>query len=159
MSLVLLYQSLMRVSFENTILAFMNLSKRFVLLVLLSFVIVFSAAAQHQGATASTDQSGMSMEEYQARIKSDKLILVDFSATWCGPCHAIQPILDRIGRRDKSKVSIIGIDVDQNPLLSTNMSIRAIPLLVLYRDGKEVWRSIGLVDRRTIEAAIDANSK
>jgi len=71
----------------------------------------------------------------------------------------LKPILDRIADKYKGKVTVWPIDVDQNPRLSDAMHIQNIPLIVLYKGGKEVWRTLGLADEKTIENAINSNSK
>ena len=109
--------------------------------------------------SASGAAKGMNMDSYLAKVKSDKLVLVDFNAVWCGPCKLLKPILDNIADKDKDKVIIMPIDVDQNPQLSDAMHIQGIPLLILYKDGKEVWRQMGLTDEKTIRTEITANSK
>jgi thioredoxin len=124
---------------------------------------VFILIATHteaQHLKPNTDGTiGISMPAYEASVKSDKLVLVDFNAVWCGPCQVMKPILEKIGKKRKNTVIIMPIDVDQNPQLADGMKIRAIPLLVLYKNGKEVWRFTGSSDRHTIESAIEANSK
>jgi thioredoxin 1 len=102
---------------------------------------------------------GLDMNSYLVKVKSDKLVLVDFNAVWCGPCKTLKPILDRIAAKDKDKVTVLPLDVDHNPRLSDAMHIQGIPLMILYRDGKEVWRTLGLTDEETIQDAINSNSK
>ena len=102
---------------------------------------------------------GLDMDSYLTAVKSDKLVLVDFNAVWCGPCKMLKPILDKIGDKYKDKVTIKPINVDKNPILSDAMHIQGIPLMVLYKNGKEVWRQMGLADEETIVDAITRNSK
>jgi thioredoxin 1 len=71
----------------------------------------------------------------------------------------LKPILDKVADKDKDKVTVLPIDVDQNPKLSDAMHISGIPLVILYKEGKEVWRSLGLTDQKTIEKEIALNSK
>ena len=99
------------------------------------------------------------MDSYLAQVKSDKLVLVDFNAVWCGPCKLLKPILDDIEKSESDKVIVTPLDVDQNPQLSDAMHIQGIPLMILYKNGKEVWRQMGLTDKKTIDEAIAANSK
>jgi thioredoxin 1 len=106
-----------------------------------------------------TGKNGLSMDDYLAKVKSDKLVLVDFSAVWCGPCKQLKPIVDKIAEEQKDKLEVLPIDVDKNPAVSNAMHISGIPLLVLYKNGKEVWRQLGLTDRGNIEKQISLNSK
>lgn len=75
-------------------------------------------------------------------IKSDKPVLVDFNADWCGPCKMLAPVLEEIaGSRDD--VKIVSINVDDEDILAENYGVSSIPCLVVVKDGKEVRRSIG----------------
>ena len=122
-------------------------------------ILAWTSAGLPVEAQAGSGTKGMDMESYLAKVKSDKLVLVDFNAVWCGPCKMLKPILDKVAAKDKDKVIILPIDVDQNPALSDAMHIRSIPLVILYKNGKEVWRTLGLTDEKTIREAIAANSK
>jgi thioredoxin 1 len=75
-------------------------------------------------------------------LKSDKKVLVDFNATWCGPCRMLGPVLEEISK-ENDKVQIVSIDVDDNEELASNYRVSSIPCLVLFENGKEVNRSIG----------------
>ena len=105
----------------------------------------------------STAPTGMTMDDYLAKVKSDKLILVDFNAVWCGPCKVLRPTLDKVADKYKDKMELLPIDVDKNPAVSDAMHINGIPLLILYKGGKEVWRQMGLTDQKTIETEIKEN--
>ncbi|MCW3125473.1 MAG: thioredoxin family protein [Bacteroidetes bacterium] len=107
----------------------------------------------------TTGNTGLDMNAYLAKVKSDKLVLVDFSAVWCGPCKLLKPIVEKLAGDHKDKMEVLPIDVDKNPAVSNAMHITGIPLLILYKNGKEVWRQMGLTDRETIEQQIKLNSK
>ncbi|MFN8278076.1 MAG: thioredoxin domain-containing protein [Chitinophagales bacterium] len=106
---------------------------------------------------ATVKQEGMNIEDYLKQITSDKLVLVDFNAVWCGPCKLLKPILAKVEKKNTSKLEVVAIDVDQNPALANDMHIRNIPLLIMYKKGKEVWRSTGLVEEGTIQEQVDKN--
>jgi len=94
---------------------------------------------------------GMSFDDYLANIKKkDKLVLVDFSAVWCGPCKLLKPRVEDATNANKDKVELYPVDVDKNPEVANAMHINGIPLLVMYKQGKEVWRSIGLIEQDVI---------
>ena len=98
-------------------------------------------------ATGEAPKAGMSFDDYLAHIKNpDKLVLVDFNAVWCGPCKVLKPIVTRQIKKNSEKVDLIEIDVDKNPKVAATMNITGIPLLILYKNGREVWRSMGLID-------------
>ena len=96
----------------------------------------------------------MGLKEYTEILKKDKLVLVDFNAVWCGPCKLLKPILKNLEAKNKN-VKIWPIDVDKNAQLSSDMHIKGIPLIILYKQGKEVWRSMGFADEATIQAEIN----
>lgn len=109
-------------------------------------------------ATGNRRTAGMSFEDYLAYIKkSKKLVLVDFSAVWCGPCKIIKPVVHKIEKDNADAVELFEVDVDKNPLISKAMNITGIPLLILYKNGKEVWRNMGVTDEATIVEQIKKN--
>jgi thioredoxin 1 len=122
-------------------------------------ILAWTAANKPINAPASAKSKGMTMDDYLAQVKSDKLVLVDFNAVWCGPCKLLKPILEQIAIKDKATTTVLPLDVDMHPMLSEGMHIKGIPLLVLYKGGKEVWRNMGLTDQATIEAEIAKNAK
>jgi len=87
-------------------------------------------------------------------FKSRKLILVDFWAEWCMPCQMIAPILQEIAGKFGEKIKIGKLDVDKNPLISATFSIDAIPVLILFKNGKAVQRFRGVQAKQIIEEAI-----
>ena len=101
-------------------------------------------------ANGEAPKQGLSMDDYLQRIKSDKLVLVDFNAVWCGPCKILKPTVIKVTKDNADKVSLFDIDVDKNPLVANSMTVSSIPLLLLYKNGKEVWRNLGVVDEKTL---------
>lgn len=84
--------------------------------------------------------------------KNDKLTVVDFWATWCGPCRMIAPILDQLAVEYQDKVKVTKLDVDANIKTATRFNVRSIPMLLFFKDGKVVDQIVGAVPRQTIEA-------
>jgi thioredoxin 1 len=86
----------------------------------------------------------MKKSKYEEIVnQGDKLVLVDFFADWCGPCKAMMPSIERVAKENTEKLSVFKINIDKNPALATNLGIRSVPTLLLYRNGKIVWRQVG----------------
>jgi thioredoxin 1 len=101
-------------------------------------------------------QKAISNEEYQKLILSDKLVIVDFNAKWCGPCKMLKPILDKISTDFANKgVKIIGIDTDESKALANDMRINEIPILLFYKNGQLVERMIGFNPESVLVATIE----
>ncbi|MGL4599034.1 MAG: thioredoxin domain-containing protein [Bacteroidia bacterium] len=93
-----------------------------------------------------------------SKLANEKqLTLFDFSATWCGPCKILSPRLDEIASEMGSQIRIVKIDVDAEPALADSMNITSIPVLLMYKEGKVVWRNVGLIDKADIVSAITEN--
>ena len=88
-------------------------------------------------------------------INQNKPVLVDFFATWCGPCKAMQPVLDELKSRVGESASIIKIDVDKNQQLAANYQVRGVPTLILFKNGTSVWRQSGVVAAADLEKLIN----
>ena len=89
---------------------------------------------------------------FESLIKESNIpVLVDFYADWCGPCHAMAPVLKDFAGRMKNKIKIIKIDVDKNPGVSAIYGIQGIPTLILFKNGKVIWRKSGLLTRAQLE--------
>ena len=92
---------------------------------------------------------------FQQLIQSDKAVLVDFTATWCGPCKAMAPILQQLKQNMGDKITIIKIDIDKNRPAAEHFQIAGVPPLILFRKGQMLWRQSGVVDATTLERTIN----
>lgn len=93
-------------------------------------------------------------ESFQDIIKGDKPVLVDFYADWCGPCKQQAPILKQLTDRSGDKVRVIKINVDQAQAAANQYQIRSIPTMIMFKDGKIVWRQSGVQSLHTLEGLI-----
>lgn len=91
-------------------------------------------------------------------LRTEDLVLVDFTATWCGPCKMMAPILDELKSDVGSKVLILKIDVDKNPQASAAYNIQGVPTLILFKKGKIVWRQSGVIPANELKKLINQNS-
>ncbi len=94
------------------------------------------------------------MATFQELIQSEKPVLVDFFATWCGPCQQLGPILKEVKDELGDNVSILKIDVDKNQQLAVQYQVRGVPTMLLFKNGKQVWRQSGLVFKNDLVRVI-----
>ncbi|MFY8127788.1 MAG: thioredoxin [Chitinophagaceae bacterium] len=83
-------------------------------------------------------------------INQDKPVLVDFFAEWCGPCKMMSPILKQVKDEVGETASIIKIDVDKNPTTAQQFQIQGVPTLMLFKNGKIIWRKSGVVSKQEL---------
>lgn len=84
------------------------------------------------------------MDDFKTLINQDKPTLVDFFATWCGPCKMQAPILDKVKQNVGDKGTIVKVDIDKNSELAARYRVQSVPTLILFKDGEPVWRTVGV---------------
>lgn len=85
---------------------------------------------------------------------SDIPVLVDFHAEWCGPCHAMAPVINELAAEVKNRVKIIKVDIDKNPAVSTVYKIMGVPTFILFHKGQIKWRHSGMISKVELMRAI-----
>lgn len=87
-------------------------------------------------------------------VNAEQPTLVDFHATWCGPCKMMAPALKDISKKMAGKAKVLKIDIDKNQKLASKLNVRSVPTLVIYQKGKIVWRQSGALSAHQMEKAL-----
>lgn len=94
------------------------------------------------------------METFEELIHSGKPVLVDFFATWCGPCKTMHPVLESLKAQVGDAARIVKIDVDQKQALAMQYGIQAVPTFILFKNGAPVWRHSGVISGMELKALL-----
>ncbi len=96
------------------------------------------------------------MDTFSDVISADRLVLVDFFATWCGPCKAMHPVLEQLKQQLGDRLRIIKIDVDKNQAVAAQYQVQAVPTLMLFRGGRQLWRQSGAVPLQQLMGIVES---
>jgi thioredoxin len=97
---------------------------------------------------------GMTIADFEKLINSDKKVLIDFYAEWCGPCKKMAPYLAKMKEEYKGKMTIVKIDVDKNQQLAQQLKIEGLPTVKLFENGKEKWNTIGYISEEELKSKL-----
>lgn len=93
-------------------------------------------------------------ETFNEIINGDKPVLVDFYADWCGPCKMMAPVVEEFSKEMGDRVRILKVDVDRNPRAAQGYQIRGVPTMMLFRNGKVLWREAGVVSGHVLRQVV-----
>lgn len=96
------------------------------------------------------------MANFKEIINGDTAVLVDFFAEWCGPCKMMPPILSEVSKELGSSVKILKVDVDKNPQAARVYAVQGVPTLIIFKQGKQVWRKSGVVQANELIGQLKA---
>lgn len=127
----------------------------FLLAVLAAFLIV-GACSKSNNESSNPDVPAVTDGSFQKEvIESDEPVLVDFWATWCGPCRMYGPLVDKVAEEYKGRLKVVRVDVDQNPTLSRNYRIQAIPASFIIQRGNVLKSWVGYISEEDLKQQID----
>ena len=95
-------------------------------------------------------------DEFKSEIENG-VVLVDFFATWCGPCKMLAPVLDGLSSEMEGKAKVIKVDIDQSPDLADKFGISSVPTMMVFKDGKKADAMVGFLPKERIKETIEAN--
>ena len=90
------------------------------------------------------------MGSFKELLKSEKNVLVDFYADWCGPCKAMEPVIREVAKNVEGKVKVVKINIDKNVQVAQEYAVQAVPTFMIFKDGNIHWRHAGMIDKNSL---------
>lgn len=97
------------------------------------------------------------MASFNQIVQQKVPVLVDFKADWCAPCKMMAPILKQVKQNFKDQIKIIKIDIDKNPAVAQKYTVRSVPTMILFKEGKAVWRQSGVIQANQIISIVNTH--
>lgn len=105
------------------------------------------------------EQKTANAESFQQLIESSTPVLVDFYADWCGPCKAMNPIIKEVAHAVEGKARVIKINIDKSESAANAYNVNAVPTFIIFKNGRQVWRHAGMIDKLNLLRIIESNSQ
>lgn len=93
--------------------------------------------------------------EFDALLSNEKVLVVDFTATWCGPCRLVSPLMDQLAEEYKGRVKVVKLDIDNNKPVFKKFGLRSIPAVLMFKDGELAETIVGVSPYEKFTAAVD----
>jgi len=106
-------------------------------------------------ATADKNIKQLSLAEFGKMLNTKEPVLVDFHTEWCSPCRKMAPIVDELKKENDGKVTVLRLDVDKSKEVAKFYGIQGVPVFIIYKNGKEVWRHSGAIPKETLQTEMD----
>jgi thioredoxin len=113
-----------------------------------------NATSTDSSPLSESNYKNLTEAQYNEIVSKDKLVLVDFYATWCGPCKAMAPFLKELASENQQNMELVKIDVDKNADLASTLKVRGLPTLKLYKGNKMVWQQLGYISKEDLKDKI-----
>ncbi len=107
--------------------------------------------------SATTKANYVDREEFEKLIGTEKLVVADYTATWCGPCRVIAPLIDRLAEEYQDRVTVVKIDLDKNKENAKQYGIRSIPTVLMFKNGEVVENIVGKATYETFSNALETH--
>jgi thioredoxin 1 len=90
------------------------------------------------------------MASFKELLQTEKAVLVDFYADWCGPCKAMEPVIKEVAKTLEAEVKVVKINIDKNVKAAQDYGVQAVPTFIFFKNGKMEWRHAGMIDRNSL---------